>query len=225
MADWFQVAAIGSMMFRMGRGLYEPDQVMTRPMARGPHPKYTVRVEDPNKTEVLHGPMHVIRTQVRASQTVAAQHDILTELKSESFKAHCVSCAKSIIYSRGRDEMVVKTDFDEDGTEYQYEERITKGSGLLERLHHVPYVWGMDAKWRLRYYRPGTLLRHMSNMQLPHEDCVCNQWYSAFRVEIIYPTRDQHRDEIRYWDGYQESVEYNIQSTTEGEHGHSRTNL
>lgn len=210
MADWFQVAAIGCTMFRMGRGLYEPDTAETHPQARGPHPKYTERVEEPNKTEVLHGPMHVIRTRVTVTETAAhyktSPSSYMTELKTDAFKKHCVECAKSIIFSRGRDEMVVRTDFDEDGTEYQYEERITRGSGLLERLHHVPFVWGMDAKWRLRYYYPGgTLLRYTTNMQRPDEDCIRNQWYSAFRVEVIYPTR--------YWDGYQESVEYNVQST------------
>lgn len=236
MTDWFQVATIGQQFHRFGRGLYEP--IPDKP--RGGHPVYLKRVHNPNKTEIMHGPPHVIRTTATLSHTaelVAKDPSSLSAaLKQDSFERHCLTCANSILFGVGRDEIVTYTEpcyqyddidgyiptLDENGEHLRmldddgepmfltYEKRIRTGSGLVERLGAPPFKWGMDVKWRLRIENPSGSLRYLSNMQAVDEDCVKSEWRSEFRVEITSPepTPYQVRDQ-RYWPGWRDSVEWN----------------
>lgn len=237
MADWFQ-AAIGLSFRVFGQGHYKWEAECRRVEgAEGGasydrrHGGYSFRVKEPNKTEILHGPMHTIRTTARASHTAVLcakrPSGLMMEVKRDAFEKHAISCANSILFSKGADHMITREEpcwesdgcgdhhildasgnliplMDENGLQVMstYTEHIRNGSGLVERLGSAPFRWGMDAKWRLRFYRENDLLRYTGNTQRPDDDCVACQWASRFRVEIMEPQKGQ------YWKGWEESLEW-----------------
>jgi hypothetical protein len=228
MADWFQAAALGYVMFKMGRGLY---QESLHPSAPGPHPWYTEYVAKPNKTEILHGPVHRIITPYRVSSTAMLcsrdSSEMLRQVKRDAYEKHVITCAQQILWGRGESKIIERIEpcmeyedidgyipkLDEHGRHVQmtdangepmfrtYEEPLVSGSGLVERLGDVPFAWGQWAKWRLRYYHEDALLNLRSNTQRLDEDCHESRFVSQFRVEITQP-------QDCWWPGWRDSLEW-----------------
>lgn len=157
MADWFQRAAVGTVVCSFA------GQPTTNDRATGPHPDYTKKVEYFDIHDTVHGPTFHVKTSIWLTNTASKPtSDLLPLLKTDAFEQHVMKCAHQILYSVGA--FAVHETFTEKcptcGRAHTEERTLPEsGSGFVERLGRPPNYDGdhMDV-WRL-LYRGDRLLR------------------------------------------------------------------
>jgi len=178
MADWFQKAAIGAVLYR-----HSPctPREWERARATGPDHLITKRVESWDRHDRIHGPLFTVKTTVRASHTAALcakpSFDFLTALKSEGFDVHTVRCAHEILYSIGgfATEQTIEPCPTCSIPRVVQKACPETGSGFIERVGRVP-DFDNDA-WRLMY-RGDRLCRFIRENERE------GYWLSEFRLII-----------------------------------------
>ncbi len=161
MADWFQVAAVGSCI-RSLSGAKEFTGLQPRPT--GAYSDYTWKVDRSwNMHDQVHGPLFDIKTTYRISETAQLCAKPTTnftfQLKSETFERHTLECANQILHSVGaleRAENVTETCPTCHHSTPRIQTLPSQGSGFVERVGRYPDP--QTDRWRLMY-RPSQLLR------------------------------------------------------------------